>query len=74
MICLEVKTPIWANADKTMIDCMVTFDSIGEVPFTASKQDFQYSLDIFNRCTSGEFGPIAEYIEPPPPPPRVKPA
>lgn len=60
----KVISPVWADKGQKLIDCVVTFEIIGVVPFTASQQDNKDSLEIFNRCMSGEFGPIAEYIEP----------
>ena len=64
MIYSNIKTPVWANAENTAINCFVTFEQFGEVPFTASKNDTKYSNEIFERCLSGEFGLIADYIVP----------
>lgn len=61
-----ITSPQWANAEQTAIDCMVTFDHIGEpVPFTANAQDTeQHGRDIFTRAAAGEFGEVAEYVPP----------
>ena len=60
----NIKNPIWANAENTTIDCLVTFETLGEVPFTASLTDTDYSYEIFIRCNSGEFGPVGAYAVP----------
>lgn len=58
----------WANEEQTRIDCEVTFDSIGKVPFTADKNDVMpHGQEIFARCEAGEFGEIAEYAPLSPP-------
>lgn len=57
-----VKTPVWANQEKTLIDCVVYFTKLGEVPFTASPNDLPHSVEIFNRCVAGEFGQIGEFV------------
>ena len=64
MIYSQVKTPVWANSEHTLIDCFVTFDALGEVPFTAAQNDTEYSNEIFELCLSGKFGLIAEYVAP----------
>jgi hypothetical protein len=56
-----VKDLVWTK-DQTGIDCIVNFDLLGEIPFTASLNDLPYSVEIYNRCISGEFGPIADYV------------
>lgn len=56
-----VKNPKWTrNGD--MIDCVVNFVDIGEVPFTASPNDLSHSVEIYNRCVAGDFGPIGDYV------------
>jgi len=58
-------SPKWANAEKTIIDLFVNFVNIGEVPFGASSYDSeQHSIEIFNRAAAGEFGIVADFIEP----------
>ena len=64
MIYTKVLLPVWANKDHTIINCLVTFELIGQVQFTASKNDTDYSNEIFTRCLNKEFGDIVEYIEP----------
>jgi hypothetical protein len=64
----NVTNPIWANAEHTVIDCNVTFDEIGIVPFTANPLDTSNpaSKQIFDECVVGDYGVIAEYVPPPP--------
>jgi hypothetical protein len=68
---LTVLNPQWSNAENTMIDCIVTFEQIGEpIPFTASPMDCEsHGREIFARCVAGEFGPVAAYVPPPEPEP-----
>jgi hypothetical protein len=59
---IEAKNPQWANAEKTQIDLVVTFEQIGEVPFTADVSDsVEYGRSLFSRASAGEFGPVAAY-------------
>ena len=53
----EVKNPQW-DKEKKSINCIVNFDSLGELPFSASADDItQHGLEIYNRCIAGDFGP-----------------
>jgi len=65
----KITNPQWVNAEKTMIDCMVTFDHISEpVPFTASQKDIaEHGRLIFEMCKAGECGEVAAYVPPPEP-------
>lgn len=57
----NVKNLSWCKeGDK--IDCLVNFTDIGEVPFSASPNDLPHSVEIYNRCVAGDFGPIADYV------------
>lgn len=71
----NVRSPVWANADHTAVNCLVTFDPLGEQPYTASADDtVAHSRAIFAAVSAGEFGAVAAYVAPPPPPvivPRV---
>lgn len=63
----QIKNPKWINAEHTLIDCEVNFNHLPEefVPFTADPNDiYPYCKEIFDRCVSGEFGPVAEYVPP----------
>ena len=59
----------WANPESTLIDCVVTFDHIGEpLPFTANPNDTEaHGREIFARAAAGEFGEVAAYVPPPEP-------
>lgn len=66
----NVKNPVWANVEKTAINCTVDFDSINEkeVPFTAVEfGDYEHSNKIFAECLSEQYGIIGEYVPPPAP-------
>jgi hypothetical protein len=55
----------WANQEHTLIDCEVTFKTIGTVPFTADPNDTEeHGRDIFARAKAGEFGTVAEWTPP----------
>ena len=66
----KVLNPQWANAGHTAINCEVDFDDLREelVPFTAvASGDYEHSHQIFAECVAGNYGAIAEYVEPPVP-------
>jgi hypothetical protein len=58
---ITVENPIW-NHDRTMVDCVVDFVNLGKVPFSASPNDLPHSVEIYNRCVAGDFGPIGDYV------------
>jgi hypothetical protein len=60
-------TPVWGNAAHTIINLMVTFEWLSEeVEFTAAPYDVEaYGRELFQRALDGDFGEIAEYVEPP---------
>ena len=62
----DVNSLQWANAEQTLIDCVITFDHIGEpLPFTANANDSAaHGREIFARCIAGDFGEIAAYVAP----------
>ena len=66
----KVLNPQWANAEHTAIHCDVDFDDLREelVPFSAvASGDYEHSHQIFAECVAGNYGAIAEYVEPPVP-------
>jgi hypothetical protein len=66
----QVKNPIWANAEHTIINCEVDFDDLREelVPFSAvASGDYEHTHQIFAECIAGNYGEIAEYVVPPVP-------
>jgi hypothetical protein len=56
----------WANAEHTSFDCDVFFNHINEkVPFTCHINDnYDHAKKIWDDSIAGEFGPIAEYVDP----------
>lgn len=68
---ISVTNPRWANAEQTAIDCDLVLDSYPDqvLPFTATPHDVEdHGREVFARAASGEFGPVAAYVAPPPPP------
>lgn len=67
----SVTNPRWTNAEHTTIDCEITTSQFGDerLPFTASPTDCEaHGRAIFADIVAGKYGPIAEYVAPPPPP------
>lgn len=63
----------WADAAHTMINCQVTFDTLGTIPFTATATDYEaHGAEIFSRAVAGDFGAIAAYVAPPAPIPSCQ--
>ena len=56
----------WVNAEHTRFDCDVFFVQLNEVvPFACDMNDkYSHSQEIWTKGLSGEFGPIAEYVDP----------
>lgn len=71
----SVTSPSWANAEHTAVNCTVTFERLGPVPFTASLDDgYAHTAAIFTAAAAGTYGPVAEYeapVVPPAPIPSV---
>ena len=60
----QVKNPIWANAEHTIIKCEINFDDLKEefVPFSADLKDtYAHTKKIFNECVDGIWGDITEF-------------
>jgi hypothetical protein len=52
----------WSK-DRAGIDCSVVFEGLGTLPFHATQNDeFAHGREIYERCVSGEFGEIADYV------------
>jgi hypothetical protein len=65
----SVKNLVWVNPEHTTFDCVVDFEGIGEVPFACCTLDpTEHAVQIWGRAMNGEFGAIAEYVEPTPTP------
>jgi hypothetical protein len=67
MTYLNAHSPVWGNAERTIVNLMVTFDWLDEeVEFTAAPYDVEeYGRELFQRSFDGDFGEIAEYVAPP---------
>lgn len=66
----QIKNPTWMNSEHTLIECEVKFAEADKfLPFGATIEGDQYAhtKEIFDRASSGEFGPVAEYVAPPVP-------
>ena len=59
-------SPVWQNAERSMITLMVKFDNLPEaVPFAASPDDpEEHGQALFAQAVAGEFGEIEEYTPP----------
>jgi hypothetical protein len=65
----SLSSPRWANAEKTAIDCEITTSQFGAeiLPFTADQNDVEaHGRAMFANLVAGKYGPIAEYVPPPP--------
>lgn len=62
----KVSNVRYASADGSLIDMDVTFDDLGEVPFTASMANGEpdYAHELYRRALAGEFGTIESYAAP----------
>ena len=64
----SLKNPIWANAEHTAIDCLITTSQFGAevLPFTADQNDAaEFGRAIFADLIGGKYGEINEYVPPP---------
>jgi hypothetical protein len=62
------KNPVYSSADGSSIDLIVTFDTIGEVPYTASSNDTEpVSLELYAKAAAGNYGSVGQYISRPVP-------
>lgn len=58
-------SPAWADAEKTRVTLLATFEEIGEVPFTADENDVEeHGRAIYALAIAEEFGPVAPYSAP----------
>lgn len=59
--------PRWSSVEHTAIDCEITTSQFGDevLPFTASPNDVEpHGRTLFAQIVAGDFGPIADYIDP----------
>lgn len=64
----SLSNPVWADAEHTMIDCVITTSQFGDeqLPFTASPTDVEaHGRAIFADIVAGKYGAIGEYVPPP---------
>ena len=60
---------VYADAGKTAVDCLVTFDNGTPLPFTVTENDStNYCEALWIDLKAGQFGPIAPYVAPTPTP------
>jgi hypothetical protein len=60
---INTRNPVWANAEKTLIDCEINHPQYGWIPFTASPDDTeQHGRELFAFLSQGTVG---AYIAPP---------
>ena len=59
----SVARPVYANAEKTAINCEVAFPHLGALPvlFTAGKNGLDHERLIFSECEAGRYGPVGPY-------------
>jgi len=66
----SLTNPVWANAEHTRIDCMITTSQFGAevLPFTADQNDVEaHGRAMFAAIVAGTYGAIGEYVPPPEP-------
>jgi len=66
-ILTSLTNPVWANAEHTKIDCLITTSQFGAevLPFTADQNDVEaHGRAIFADIVAGAYGAISEYIAP----------
>ncbi len=69
---MQIKNPVYANADETNIDLEIEHPDYGWIPFTATEDDVEeHGRDLYAQAKAGDFGPVAPYVEPPEPEPQV---
>lgn len=62
----NVKNLVWNTVNKTSFDCVIELHGMeASIPFTATSEDTSsHGKEIYNRGIRGDFGIIAEYIQP----------
>jgi hypothetical protein len=66
-ILTSLTNPIWADAEHTAIDCLITTSQFGVevLPFRADQNDVAaHGRAIFDDLVAGKYGAIADYIPP----------
>jgi hypothetical protein len=53
----------YADGTGNVIDCVVDFVGLGQVPFTANSADVEpHGIDIYQRAVAGDFGSIDAFV------------
>ena len=70
-----VKNPVYANQEKTVINCLVKFTEFdNDHSYTAASYDtVEHGKQIFNDLISGKYGVIGDYVAPLPSPTPLSP-
>jgi hypothetical protein len=59
---VSVETPVYSRADRSMIDCWVTFGDGRRHPYTANAQDLtEYGVKLWQDLNAGAYGAIGEF-------------
>ena len=68
----SARNPVWGNAAHTGVDLIVDYTGHGELHTGAWQNSPEpHKCELFARAIAGDFGPIAEYVAPPPVIPTV---
>jgi hypothetical protein len=61
-----VSSPVWANPERTAINCVLISIATGEqFPFTATPNDpMGYGRQLYADLDAGVYGPVAPYVAP----------
>lgn len=72
---VSVASPRWDNHEHTVLTADVLFEELrgmGPLPFTTfANADTDHGVEVWEKAIAGEYGPIAEYVEPEPLPEPV---
>lgn len=61
----NVRSPQWANKEKTVVNVLLTFEGLGEIPFSASElDDTEHGKEIYRDVKLGKYGGIVAYCPP----------
>jgi hypothetical protein len=63
-----VKDLVWNNEENTSFSCLVKYEEFNEEHPTGvdAKDNYAHIKEIWTKGIAGEYGTIAEYVEPPP--------
>jgi hypothetical protein len=70
---IAVSTPVYSSADKSTITCLVTFEEIGQHPYTAAAHDpYPHGQQLWADLLAEKYGVIAPYVQPTPTADEIK--